>query len=708
LCERGTLATPLATNISSKEFTVANRLQYETSPYLLQHKDNPVDWYPWGEEAFQRAKDEDKPVLLSVGYSACHWCHVMEHESFSSERIANLMNRHFVNIKVDREERPDVDSIYMTAVQMMTGQGGWPMTVFLTPDGEPFYGGTYFPPNDRPPLPAFPKVLQTIAQAFQERRDELVDSASKVGQALNEHFQHELETTTLSEATLDEAARNLAPQFDAYNGGFGGAPKFPPSMLIDFLLRTYHRTGADRSLQMAETTLQKMAYGGIHDQIGGGFHRYTVDAIWLTPHFEKMLYDNGLLARAYVDAWRLTGNPLYQETAEGVFQYVLREMTSLEGGFYSAQDADSEGEEGKFYVWTEDEIDAVLESAEADVVKRFYGTSVTGNFEGKNIFSVPRDPADVAADLDMNKDDLLEIVRHANRKLYEVRAQRVWPSRDDKILTSWNGLMLRAFAEGAVAFDRADLLDAAVANATFIRQNLWQDGRLLRTYKDGQAKVDGFLEDYTYLANGLISLYEATCDPAWLRWADELASAMISEFADEQNAGFFDTNSRHSGLITRPKEFVDNAQPSGNSMAAELLQRLAILTGKTDYRRRAVEILERYGTLAAQQPNGFGHMLAAFDFAMSTPIEVAIVGHPDDAATRELLATVHQAYLPSKVVVLADPESIDDLSELIPLLAHRQMIDEKPTAYVCQNYACKQPVTDSASLREQLGLSQVR
>ena len=684
---------------------MANRLQYETSPYLLQHKDNPVDWYPWGDEAFQRAKDEDIPILLSVGYSACHWCHVMEHESFSSERIANVMNRHFVNIKVDREERPDVDSVYMTAVQMMTGQGGWPMTVFLTPEGEPFYGGTYFPPDDRPPMPAFPKVLQTIAQAFQERREELVDSANKVGEALNQHFQHALDATTLGESALDEAARNLAPQFDSYNGGFGGAPKFPPSMLIDFMLRTYHRTGANRSLEMAETTLQKMAYGGIHDQIGGGFHRYTVDAIWLTPHFEKMLYDNGLLARAYVDAWKLTGNPLYRETAEGVFQYVLREMTSPEGGFYSAQDADSEGEEGKFYVWDMEEIDAALNERDADIVKRFYAVSVTGNFEGRNILSVPRDPADLATELDIDQQELLETVRRANATLYDIRAQRIWPARDDKVLTSWNGLMLRAFAEGSVAFDRPDLLEAAVKNATFLRDNLWRDGTLLRTFKDGEAKVHGFLEDYAYLASALVSLYEATFDVSWLRWADELAMAMIEEFADEDNAGFFDTSVNHGGLITRPKEFVDNAQPSGNSMAAELLQRLSILTGNVDYRRRAIEILERYGTLAAQQPNGFGHMLAAYDFAMSTPVEVAIVGDPADPATRALTEVVHQAYLPSKVVALASSEESDEIAGFIPLMAYRTMLDDRPTAYVCQNYTCKQPVTDPGELREQLGLS---
>jgi uncharacterized protein len=681
---------------------VTNRLQHETSPYLLQHKDNPVDWYPWGDEAFERARTEDKPVLLSVGYSSCHWCHVMEHESFSSERIAGIMNRHFVSIKVDREERPDVDAIYMTAVQMMTGQGGWPMTVFLTPEGKPFYGGTYFPPTDHPQMPSFPKVLQTIAQAYTERKDEMVSSAERVGQALDQHFQHELERSTLSEAALDEAARNLAPQYDNYNGGFGGAPKFPPSMVVDFLMRTYRRTGADRSLEMADFTLRKMAHGGIQDQVGGGFHRYTVDAIWLTPHFEKMLYDNGLLARAYVDAWRLTGTPLYRETAEGVFRYVMREMTSPDGGFYSAQDADSEGEEGKFYVWEMSEIDEVLDADEADIVKRYYGVSVTGNFEGRNILSVPREPADLAADIEIDKEVMLETVRTANEKLYQVRATRVWPGRDEKILTSWNGLMLRAFAEGAVAIRRSDLRETAIRNASFLRENLWIDGVLYRSFKDGAARVDGFLEDYAYLANALVSLYEATFDVVWLRWADDLARAMIVEFADEQNGGFFDTSARHAGLITRPKEFVDNAQPSGNSMAAELLQRLAILTNNTDYRRRAVEILEQYAALAVQQPNGFGQMLSALDFAVSTPLEVAIVGRREDERTIALLDVVHQSYLPTKVVALKEPGD-SEIEAFIPLLAHREMVDDQPTAYVCQNYACQQPVTTPEALREQLG-----
>jgi uncharacterized protein len=681
---------------------VPNRLQYETSPYLLQHKDNPVDWYPWGDEAFQRARAEDKPIVLSVGYSACHWCHVMEHESFSSERIAGIMNRHFVNIKVDREERPDVDAIYMTAVQSLTGQGGWPMTVFLTPEGKPFSGGTYFPPEDRGGLRGFPKVLMAVAEAYHERRDQIDEFADKVGDALDSYFRRELEAGPVSEAMLDEAIRNLSPLFDRYNGGFGGAPKFPPSMVIDFLLRSHARTGAPKTLEIAEFTLRKMARGGIYDQIGGGFHRYTVDAIWLTPHFEKMLYDNGLLARVYVDAWRLTGDPLYRETADGVFRYVLREMTSPDGGFYSAQDADSEGEEGKFYVWSMEEIDDALEPADADLVKRYFGVSVTGNFEGRNILSVPREPADLAADIGIDEAVMRDTIRRASETLYEIRSQRIWPSRDDKVLTSWNGLMLRAFAEGAVAFDRDDLLAAAVRNASFLRDNLYRDGRLLRSYKDGAARLDGFLEDYAYLSNALVSLYEATFDDQWLRWADELVRDMIDRFVDWENGGFFDTAIDHEGLITRPKEFVDNAVPSGNSVAAEVLQRLAILTNQPDYRRRAMEILERYGPLGSQQPNGAGHMLAACDFAVSTPLEIVFVGDPEHEGTRALTSVANRIYLPSRVIALKRPDQDDSIDELIPLLAHRTMIDGNPTAYVCRNYACRQPVTTPDDLREQL------
>jgi uncharacterized protein len=683
---------------------VANRLQYETSPYLLQHKDNPVDWYAWGDEALAAAREQDKPILLSIGYSACHWCHVMEHESFSSERIARIMNQHFINIKVDREERPDLDNIYMAAVQMLTGHGGWPMTVFLTPEGKPFYGGTYFPPEDRPPMPGFPRVLMTIAEAYRERHDEVVESAGQISQHLHDHFQHDLKPGSLSESMLDAALRNLAPQFDNRNGGFGGAPKFPPAMTIEFLLRAHRRSGATRPLEMAEFTLTKMARGGIFDQVGGGFHRYTVDDIWLVPHFEKMLYDNALLLRAYVDAYRLTGNPLYQQVADRTFDYVLREMTSDTGGFYSTQDADSEGEEGKFYVWTPDEIDAVLDPADADVVKRYYGITGPGNFEGKNIPNVPEEPEKVAAALGIGLNDLTSAIDRANAALYEARSRRVWPGRDEKVLTSWNGLMLRAFAEGAIALGRSDLLDAAVRNATFLRENLHRDGKLLRTWKDGTAKLNGFLEDYAYLIDALVSLYEATFDVEWVRWADALTRVMIDEFHDEENGTFYDTGRSHEALITRPKEVTDNAVPSGNSVAAGALQRLAILTGTIEHRRVAIEILERYGSIAVAQPSAFGRMLSAYEFAVAHPREIALSGKDDDPRLHALLDVVHTHYLPNTVVALLRPDDDPSVTETVPLLAYREMVDGKPTAYVCYNYACRQPVTDPEALAAELGL----
>jgi uncharacterized protein len=685
---------------------VANRLQYETSPYLLQHKDNPVDWYAWGEEALAAAKEQDKPILLSIGYSACHWCHVMEHESFSSERIARIMNQHFINIKVDREERPDLDNIYMAAVQMLTGHGGWPMTVFLTPDGKPFYGGTYFPPEDRPPMPGFPRVLMAIAEAYRERRHEVEDSAGKIQGHLAEHFQHDLKPGSLNTSMLDAAVRNLAPQFDNRNAGFGGAPKFPPAMAVEFLLRAYRRSGATRALEMAEFTLTKMARGGIFDQVGGGFHRYTVDDIWLVPHFEKMLYDNALLLRAYVDAYRLTGKPLYRQIAERTFDYVLREMVSPEGGFYSTQDADSEGEEGKFYVWTPDEIDAVLDAEDAEIVKRYYGVTGRGNFEGKNIPHVPEEPERVAAGPGLSVDDLMSAIDRANAKLYEARAERVWPGRDEKVLTSWNGLMLRAFAEGAVALGRSDLLETATRNATFLRENVYADGKLLRTYKDGRAKLNGFLEDYAYLIDGLVSLYEATFDVEWVRWADALTGTMIQEFHDEESGGFFDTGISHEALITRPKEVLDNAVPSGNSVTADALQRLAILTGNVDYRRLAVEILERYGSVAAAQPTAFGRLLSAYEFAIAHPQEIALVGAPDDERLHALLDVVHRAYLPNKVVALLRPDDDEGVTETVPLLAYRDLVDGKPAAYVCSNYACRQPVTEPEALAAELGLAE--
>jgi uncharacterized protein YyaL (SSP411 family) len=684
---------------------MANRLANETSPYLLQHADNPVDLDPWSEEAFDAAREQDKPVLLSVGYSACHWCHVMAHESFENRDIARLMNEKFINNKVDREERPDVDSIYKLAVQMLTGQGGWPMTVFLTPDGRPFYGGTYFPPEDRrlgnQVMPGFPRLLDAVANAYHSRRDEIDQSADDVTRHLEQHYQGRLRGAELTVGMLDEALRRHGAQFDPDHGGFGGAPKFPPAMSIEFLLRSWKRIGSGRALEMAAQSLDQMARGGLYDQIGGGFHRYTVDAIWLVPHFEKMLYDNALLARVYALAWQATKEPLYRRVAEETLDYVVREMTDPKGGFYSTQDADSEGEEGKFYVWRPEEIEAVLGADRARIVNRYFDVTARGNFEASNVLSVPRDPTTVAEEFGIEMTELERVIDEARAELYRARATRVWPGRDEKVLTAWNGLMLRAMAEGAVILDREDLLEVAVRNARFLKDELHQDGRLLRVWKSGRARFDGYLEDYANLVDALISLYQATFDPAWISWATELAWTMIGDFWDEEASGFFDTAANHEGLITRPKDVFDSAAPSGNSTAAEALQRLALLTGDDDLRQPALAILEQYGEAAASQPTGFGRMLCAYDLALASTREIAIVGDPGADGTRALLDVVRSRYLPWAVVALAKPGD-EQAAEVIPLLAERGEVGGKPAAYVCQNYACELPVTDPDGFRAQL------
>ncbi len=686
---------------------MTNRLANQTSPYLRQHAENPVDWYPWSDEALSAAREQDKPILLSIGYAACHWCHVMAHESFENPEIARLMNEHFINIKVDREERPDIDSIYMLAVQMLTGQGGWPMTMFLTPDGKPFYGGTYFPPEDRQVgpsqmMPGFPRVIHAVADAYQNRRDEVEGSANEIREHIDQHFHTAMRPTELNLSGLSQAEQTLHQQFDSANGGFGDAPKFPPSMVLEFLMRRIHRSGSWRASEMLTTTLDRMARGGIFDQVGGGFHRYTVDAIWLVPHFEKMLYDNALLSRDYALAWQVTGNGLYHRTASETYDYIRREMTSPEGGFYSSQDADSEGEEGKFYVWTPEQIDEVLDEPESKLIQRYYSVTPKGNFEGANILSVPRDPAQIAAEFGISLAELEERIAASRTRLYQARGERVWPGRDEKILTAWNALMMRSLAEGGIILERPDLVRMAATNAEFLRNNLYDDGRLLRSYKDGQARLDGYLEDYANLIDGLISLYEATFDAGWIAWAKELAERMIAEFWDDERGAFFDTAASGETLIARPKDVFDNATPSGNSVAADALLRLALLAGETEFGRRASDVLEQYGAVSTERPNGFGRMLCAYDFAIGDVREIAVVGDPESVETRALLNVVQHNYLPWKVTALARPG--DDDAEIMPLLADRTTVSGHPAAYVCQNYVCQLPVTAPDELARQLGL----
>ena len=660
-----------------------NHLENETSPYLLQHVDNPVDWHPWGEEAMRLAKEQDKPILLSIGYAACHWCHVMAHESFEDQVTAEQMNADFINVKVDREERPDVDSIYMQAVNAMTGRGGWPMTVFLTPDGKPFYAGTYFPNEPRHGMASFQQILTGVIQAWRNDRENVVGSASEVAQQLQALSGVGFEEQPLDEEIFRSALRGLGQRFDASWGGFGDAPKFPQPMTIEFLLRESIRGENDNALEMAEGTLRKMAEGGMYDQIGGGFARYSVDHRWLVPHFEKMLYDNAQLARVYLHAWQVTGNDFYRRITEETLDYVLREMRHEDGGFYSSQDADSEGVEGKFYVWSADEIREAL-GEEADTFMRVYGVSNEGNWEGHNILNLR-----LAEALDGR-------IAAARATLYELRSKRIWPGLDDKVLTSWNGLMLAAFAEAGQALGRADYIEAAESNADFLHRTMRRDsGRLFRTWKAGSdAKYNAYLEDYAYLADGLLALYEATFERRWVDWARELAELMLGHFRDTKNGGFFDTSDDHEQLIHRPKDLQDNAVPSGNAMAASVLVRLSLLTGNGDYWQVAEQSTSTMNKFMAQYPSGFGQWLNVAKFMLSAPREIALMGSGD--AIAPLLKVIRGGYRPFQVVAAGEEGSL-------PLLENRPQIDGKGTAYVCRRFVCQAPVTGPEELALQLG-----
>jgi uncharacterized protein YyaL (SSP411 family) len=684
-----------------------NRLAQETSPYLLQHAHNPVDWYAWGPEAFAAAEAQNKPILLSVGYSACHWCHVMERESFENEAIAGQMNKDFINVKVDREERPDVDAIYMAAVQMLTGQGGWPMTMFLTPQGRPFYGGTYYPPSDHYGRPGFPRVLAAVADSWKERPHEIEAMGRELLAQLDEtnDLARHLSDSVLTPTVLDNAFSTLSERFDRQYGGFGSSPKFPQPANLDFLLRYHARSKRAEPLAMVEKTLHRMALGGIYDQLGGGFHRYSVDQVWLVPHFEKMLYDNAQLAQTYIRAYQATGKSFYRGVAEEILEYVMREMTSPEGGFYSAQDADSEGEEGRFFVWTPAEVTAVLGERDAQVFAAFFDITPGGNWEGTNILHVVQEAPQTAAQFGLSLAETATILDTARARLFAEREKRIKPHLDDKILTAWNGLMLAAFAEVAAVLDSDTFRQVAIRNAEFLRETLTtrdEDGhlRLLRTFRSGQAKLNAYLEDYAFFADGLLHLYEATFDVQWLGLARELTTTMFAYFWDEQNGGFFATSADHETLIQRPKDWDDNATPSGNSVALDVLLRLAALTGESDYREHAARVLRRLGSTLEKHPYSFARCLSALDFYLSELKEIAIIGERTSEATQTLLHTVYSLYLPNKIVVQTDePETV---SGDIPLLADRPLRDGLPTAYVCTNFTCKAPVTTAEALLAQL------
>ena len=670
-----------------------NHLAGETSPYLLQHAHNPVDWHPWGPDALERARAERKPILLSIGYAACHWCHVMERESFEDEATAAQMNELFVCIKVDREERPDLDAIYMQATQAMTGHGGWPMTVFLTPEGEPFYAGTYFPPDDRHGMPSFRRVLAGVADAWHNRQENVARTTASMRELYSASTERTRASGALDVELLTRAVNALRMQFEPRFGGFGGAPKFPPTMTLDFALRSWARTGQPETLHMVMHTFRRMARGGIYDQVGGGFARYSVDAYWRVPHFEKMLYDNALLVRLGAALWQATRDEEVRRVTEETLGWLTREMTSPEGGFYSSLDADSEGHEGRYYVWDSSELESLL-GEDASLLRAYWGVTSEGNFEGRNILFVPHEPDLVARAQGVTLPELRTAVERARRILYEARERRVRPGLDDKILAGWNGLMLRGVAEAARAFGDAELRALAVRNGEFLFRELVRGDRVLRSYKGGSARIAGFLEDHAAVALGALAVYELTFERLWLERARRLADEILARFWDDGARALFDTAADAETLVTRPRDVMDNATPSGTSLAIELLLKLGDVLANGVYSERGRYLLETIAEPMARYPSAFGHALGAADLAVRGAIEVAITGDPADGRFRALASAVAERYLPS--LVLAGGAE----GEGIALLDGRGA--DAPMAYVCRAYACDAPTSDPATLGEQL------
>jgi uncharacterized protein YyaL (SSP411 family) len=680
-----------------------NRLAGETSPYLLQHAANPVDWYPWGPEAIARARSENKPIFLSIGYSACHWCHVMEHESFENPEIAAVMNQHFVNIKVDREERPDLDQIYMSAVMAMTGHGGWPMSVFLTPELRPFFGGTYFPPADSRGMAGFPRVLLSVHRAWEERRDEITESAAEMTEQLGDLAKLARGTGTLDVALLDRAARAAMRNFDPLHGGFGHAPKFPHPMDLKMLMRQHARTGDAQALEVVRHTLEKMSRGGICDHLGGGFARYSTDDRWLVPHFEKMLYDNALLSSAYLEAYQLTRNASFQRVACETMDYVLGRMTDPQGAFYSTEDADSEGVEGKYYVWSLAEVTAALGPDRAKTFCYVYDVTEQGNWEDHNILNLPRTITQASKLVARDEDELRDELAASRALLLSLRAERVPPAKDTKVLVSWNGLMIAALADGGRITRDERYVGAASRAAGFILDRMRRDdGRLLHTYKDGQAKLDAYLDDYADLIDGLTRLYEASGEPQWVSSALELARIMIDEFADAEQGGFYFTGRRHEALITRQKDVHDNATPSGNGMAATALLRLGALTGRDDLTQAGRSALEVVQSVLEAQPAAGGQSLIALDFLLGSVREFAVIAGPDAAEKRAVLEAIATQFLPHKVVAPATPAQAALLAEKVPLLANRPPRENRTTTYVCEHLTCRAPVIGVAGIEAAL------
>jgi uncharacterized protein YyaL (SSP411 family) len=677
---------------------MANKLTEETSPYLLQHRDNPVHWYPWGSEALERSRKEDKPIFLSIGYAACHWCHVMAHESFEDPNTAAVMNEHFVNIKVDREERPDLDNIYMNAVVAMTGQGGWPMSVFLTPEGRPFFGGTYFPPVQRYNMPSFREVLLSVAQAWARDRDSIESTGAQIYKHLETELSPKISETTLKPEILDQAAMALAQQYDWKNGGWGKAPKFPQPMTIEFLLLRAVR-GDHLGRDIAFNALKTMSKGGMYDTIGGGFHRYSVDDLWLVPHFEKMLYDNAQLARVYLHAYLLSQDKVFLQICEETLDFILREMTHPEGGFYSSLDADSEGVEGIFYTWSLNDLKTKLpDPVLFSLLTAAYSVTEGGNFEGANILQRKVDDETLAEEFNLSVKEVRARLKSIRKVLLDARDGRVRPATDDKVLTSWNGLMLVSFAEAARYLKRDDYLIAAQRNARFLLHALQENGRLYRSWREGEARQLGYLEDYAALILGLLALYQSDLDPNWYQTAEELAMIMVSRFSDP-NGGFFDTADDHETLIVRPKDIQDNATPSGNALAISALLTLSAYSGDGELRDTAERALGGSQAMIARYPTAFGQWSQALMIAQAPIKEIAILGSPDEDQTQALFARVWAQFRPYAVLAgSAHPPPPGS-----PALLHdRPQLESAPTAYVCENFVCLNPTRDPDVLSEQL------
>ena len=680
-----------------------NRLINESSPYLLQHAHNPVDWYPWGNEAFERAKKEDKPIFLSIGYSTCHWCHVMEQESFENERIAKIMNEHFVSIKVDREQRPDIDRIYMRAVQLMAGSGGWPLSVFLTAEGKPFYGGMYFPPNDMFGRPGFERLLLATADAWKHQRAELVDSAGKLGDFLASPA-GPAEKEKLSLEMLEGGFNYLRNTFDTTYGGFGGAPKFPQPTNLSFLLYYWQRTADVQALQMVEKTLDAMANGGMCDHIGGGFHRYATDARWLVPHFEKMLYDQALISKTYLQAYQATKNKEYARIAEEIFDYVLRGMTDAKGGFYSAEDADSEGREGTFYLWEPKEIESILDKDQAKIFNASYGVTEQGNFEeGKTILNITTSVEQLAEKFQNDLATMENILAEARSKIFNERQKRIRPHRDDKVITGWNGLMISSLAYGGAVLQEEKYTKAAEQAAQFILGTLHKNGRLMRYYRNGRVVGLGFLDDYAFMITGLVDLYEATFDAEWLIQAKGLADEMIELFTDEEHGGFYLTGKDAEKLIARTRPDSDGAIPSGNSVAALALLKLGRVTTNQQYTGQATKTLKAFSKQLEQSPGYSSVMLMALNFWLGPTQEIVIAGETNAADTKLMLELVRGKFLPNAVVLFHGMgEAGETIEKVVPFLKVQVAIDGKATAYVCENYVCNEPVTTIEELSKML------